>query len=124
MGGNGAEPQPAVHDRLANDRLDSWKEIAAYLKKEVRTVQRWEKSSGLPIRRLAHGKLGTVFAYKQELDAWWQESQSKLDVEENSLDEVADSSGSNLGALASAACESEKLGVMTISPMVFAASPF
>ncbi len=108
MGGNGAEPQPAVHDRLANDRLDSWKEIAAYLKKEVRTVQRWEKSSGLPIRRLAHGKLGTVFAYKQELDAWWQESQSKLDVEENSLDEVADSSGSNLGALASAAGESEK----------------
>ena len=34
MGGNGAEPQPAVHDRLANDRLDSWKEIAAYLNKK------------------------------------------------------------------------------------------
>jgi hypothetical protein len=107
MGGNGAEPQPAVHDRLANDRLDSWKEIAAYLKKEVRTVQRWEKSSGLPIRRLAHGKLGTVFAYKQDLDAWWHESQSKLDVEEK-FDEAIDPSGSNVALLASAAVESEK----------------
>src|ERR1700687_4511971 len=108
MGGNGAEPQPAVYDRLANDRLDSWKEIAAYLKKEVRTVQRWEKSSGLPIRRLAHGKLGTVFAYKQDLDAWWQESQSKFEVEENTIDEDIDTSGSNVEVLASAAVESEK----------------
>jgi TolB-like protein/Flp pilus assembly protein TadD len=108
MGGNGAEPQPAVHDRLANDRLDSWKEIAAYLKKEVRTVQRWEKSSGLPIRRLAHGKLGSVFAYKQDLDAWWQESQSKLDVEENKFDEAAYPPGSNVAVLASVAVESEE----------------
>ena len=54
------------NDRLANDRLDSWKEIAAYLNKEVRTVQRWEKSLGLPVRRLVQGKQGTVFAYKLE----------------------------------------------------------
>ena len=78
-----------------NDRLDSWKEIAAYLKKEVRTVQRWEKSSGLPVRRLAHGKQGTVFAYKSELDAWWQESQSKLADEEEKSDADAGSSSSN-----------------------------
>jgi hypothetical protein len=54
-----------TQDRPANDRLDSWKEIAAYLKNEVRAVQRWEKRSGLPTRRLEHGKLGTVFAYKR-----------------------------------------------------------
>lgn len=93
MSGNGTQPRlmqqdsPAndrpANDRPGSDRLDSWKEIAAYLKKEVRTVQRWEKNSGLPVRRLAHGKQGTVFAYKLELDAWWQESQTTLQDEED-----------------------------------------
>jgi len=92
MAGEEMEPRPPVQDRpahdspvadpLANDRLDSWKEIAAYLKKEVRTVQRWEKTGGLPVRRLAHGKQGTVFAYKPDLEAWWRESQTKLDQEQ------------------------------------------
>jgi Tol biopolymer transport system component len=53
------------------DRLDSWKEIAAYLKRGVRTVQRWEHSSGLPVHRLDPDRQGAVFAYKPELDAWW-----------------------------------------------------
>lgn len=53
------------------DRLDSWKEIAAYLKRGVRTVQRWEHSSGLPVHRVDSDRPGAVFAYKQELDAWW-----------------------------------------------------
>jgi Tol biopolymer transport system component len=53
------------------DRLDSWKEIAGYLKRGVRTVQRWERSSGLPIHRLELDRPGLVFAYKPELDAWW-----------------------------------------------------
>ncbi|HUA60128.1 MAG TPA: hypothetical protein VML19_15315 [Verrucomicrobiae bacterium] len=51
-------------------RLDSWKEIAAYLGKEVRTVQGWEKTEGLPVHRHQHGRLGSVFAFKAELDAW------------------------------------------------------
>jgi Tol biopolymer transport system component len=53
------------------DRLDSWKEIAAYLKRGVRTVQRWERSCGLPVHRLEPDRQGSVFAYKPELDAWW-----------------------------------------------------
>ncbi len=57
----------------AKERLDSWKEIASYLKREVRTVQRWEKSEGLPVRRHLHKKQGTVYAYKSELDAWWNQ---------------------------------------------------
>jgi TolB-like protein len=99
MSGDGTQAQSTAQDRT-NDRLDSWKEIAAYLKKEVRTVQRWEKSSDLPVRRLVHGKQGTVFAYKSELDAWWQESQSKLDHEEDRSDAGADSSSSNVVVLA------------------------
>jgi len=88
-----------MQERPTNDRLDSWKEIAAYLKKEVRTVQRWEKSSGLPVRRLVHGKQGTVFAYKSELDAWWQESQSKLVDEEKESEAGASSFDSNVAVL-------------------------
>jgi tetratricopeptide (TPR) repeat protein len=51
-------------------KLDSWKEIAGYLQREVRTVQRWEKEAGLPVRRLLHEKRGTVYAFTVELDAW------------------------------------------------------
>src|SRR5688572_17492303 len=54
----------------ANDRLDSWKEIAQYLNKEIRTVARWEKEKGLPVYRVPGGKRQAVFAYKSELDAW------------------------------------------------------
>src|SRR5690349_16607324 len=52
-------------------RLDSWKEIASHLQRDVRTVQRWEKSEGLPVHRHIHGERGTVYAYTDELDQWW-----------------------------------------------------
>ena len=52
------------------DRLDSWKEIAVYLNRSVRTLYRWEKDEGLPVHRHQHKELGSVFAYKSELDAW------------------------------------------------------
>jgi len=53
------------------ERLDSWKEVASFFRREVRTVQLWEKSEGLPVRRQRHKKLGSVYAYRQELEAWW-----------------------------------------------------
>src|SRR4051794_8670342 len=52
-------------------RLDSWKEIAQYLRRGSRTVQRWERDEGLPVHRHQHGKLGSVYAYPAELDAWF-----------------------------------------------------
>jgi len=51
-------------------RLASWKEIAAYLDRDVRTVQRWEKAEGLPVHRHLHDKQGSVFALRLEVDAW------------------------------------------------------
>jgi hypothetical protein len=57
---------------LSRDRLDSWKQIAVYLGREVRTVQRWEKCEGLPVRRQFHVKGGTVWAFKHEIDAWFK----------------------------------------------------
>jgi TolB-like protein/Tfp pilus assembly protein PilF len=63
----------------SGERLESWKEIAGYLKREVRTAQRWEKSEGLPVRRHLHAKLDTVYAYTAELDAWLKNRQPHLD---------------------------------------------
>ncbi len=55
---------------VPSDRLDSWKEIAAYLHRQVRTVNLWEKIEGLPVHRHVHSRRGTVYAYKSELDDW------------------------------------------------------
>lgn len=63
-------------------RLDSWKEIAGYLKRHVTTVQRWEKQEGLPVHRHVHDKLGSVYAYTFELDDWWRSSAKQVEHEE------------------------------------------
>src|SRR5215470_12169873 len=60
----------------AAERLDSWKEIAAYLKRDESTVRRWE-TEGLPVRRRPHLKGWTVYAYKVELDAWWNDGHAR-----------------------------------------------
>jgi Tol biopolymer transport system component len=57
-------------ERPPEDRLDSWKEIAAYLKRDVTTVQRWEKREGMPVHRHLHDRMGSVYASRAELDAW------------------------------------------------------
>lgn len=55
---------------MASDVLMSWKEIAAYLGKGVRAVQRWEREIGLPVRRLLGKNRIVVLAIRPELDAW------------------------------------------------------
>jgi hypothetical protein len=50
-------------------RLDSWKEIAEYLGRDVRTATRWE-SQGLPVHRVPGGKGSSVFAVTSEIDRW------------------------------------------------------
>jgi TolB-like protein len=57
-------------NRSVPDRLDSWKEIASFFGRQVRTVQLWEKREGLPVRRQHHKILGSVFAHRSELEAW------------------------------------------------------
>ncbi|HXE75182.1 MAG TPA: VCBS repeat-containing protein [Candidatus Xenobia bacterium] len=79
MPDNATEP---VTVPAANDRLDSWKEIAAYLKREVRTVQLWEKREALPVHRHVHSGRPSVYAYKAELDAWWNNRRPKLEQQE------------------------------------------
>ena len=63
---------PSDNWSRTGDQLDSWKEIAAYLRREVRTVQLWEKHEGLPVHRHFHKRLGSVFALRSEIDKWKQ----------------------------------------------------
>ena len=73
MGGTGTRP--------IDDLLDGWKAIADHLGKTERTVQRWEKGKGLPVRRLqadSPEEQPRVFAYKSEIDSWWKVHQTKL----------------------------------------------
>jgi Tol biopolymer transport system component len=60
----------ALSDRPSEDRLDSWKAIAAYLGRDVTTVQRWEKREAMPVHRHLHDRIGSVYASRAELDAW------------------------------------------------------
>src|SRR4030042_642524 len=53
-----------------NRVFDSWKEIAAYLKRSVKTCQRWERELGLPIHRPDQGSGARIVAYKQDIDRW------------------------------------------------------
>ena len=65
---------------LPDERLDSWKHIAAYLKRDVRTVQRWENREELPVHRHRHALRSTPYAFKSELDRWWTSRGAVLDV--------------------------------------------
>jgi hypothetical protein len=68
-----------------DDRLDSWKEIAAHLHRDVTTVQRWEKREGMPVHRHQHDRMGSVCAFSSDphsapckrssgkwTTAWWR----------------------------------------------------
>lgn len=68
--------------RPLEDLLDSWKEIAAYLNRDVTTVQRWEKRERMPVHRHLHDRSGSVYAYSSELDAWRQSRRLRLETEE------------------------------------------
>jgi len=65
-----ALPATPASAKPLDERLDSWKEIAAYLNRDVTTVQRWEKREGMPVHRHLHDRMGSVYAFRSELEAW------------------------------------------------------
>jgi TolB-like protein/Tfp pilus assembly protein PilF len=73
---------PELSDRPPEIPLDSWKEIATYVKRDVSTVQRWERREGMPVHRHVHDKRGSVYAYSSELEAWLQSRKVGLEEEE------------------------------------------
>jgi TolB-like protein/Flp pilus assembly protein TadD len=70
-------------EALPRDRLDSWKEIASYLHYSERTVRRWE-TEGLPVHRHPHKKKAGIYAYKAEIDVWWNDGRARLEKLEQS----------------------------------------
>ncbi len=79
------EPSPdkPPSEKPPETRLDSWKEIAAYLGRDVTTVQRWEKREGMPVHRHVHDKRGSVYASGPELEAWLRSRRKYLGDEPN-----------------------------------------
>ncbi len=77
MGTSKPQPPTSFPDTSIG-RLDSWKEIAAYLKRDERTVRRWERE-GLPVRRHMHKKQASIYAYKAEIDAWWGRGRQRFE---------------------------------------------
>ena len=65
----------------AEDRLGSWKAIASYLKRDITTVQRWERREGMPVHRHVHDKRGSVYAFRSELDRWLRDRRPPVDSE-------------------------------------------
>src|SRR6266478_9837113 len=70
---------PEALEPPTSERLDSWKEIASYLKRDESTVRRWEKE-GLPVHRHTHKRKATVYAHKSEIDVWWNDGCARLEV--------------------------------------------
>ena len=68
--GDPSSGAPSRVGTAPEDRLNSWKEIAAYLRRDVTTAQRWEKREGMPVHRHVHDKLGSVYAFRSELEDW------------------------------------------------------
>ena len=56
--------------QVRKDILNGWKEIAGYVCRDIRTVERWEKQRGLPVRRMPGAGRATVYALMPELDEW------------------------------------------------------
>ena len=77
--------EPPLRTPQSEDRLDSWKEIAAYLKRDVRTVQRWEKREEMPVHRHLHDRIGSVYGSRADLDAWMRSRnlRSGQEIEDN-----------------------------------------
>ena len=84
-----SEPFPGTSptESPPRNRLDSWKEIAAYLKRDVTTVQRWEKHEEMPVHRHLHDRIGSVHAFTSELDAW--QLSRKVPLEEEPEEQAA-----------------------------------
>jgi len=94
-------------EKPSEAQLGSWKEIAAYLGRDVTTVQRWEKREGMPVYRHIHDKRGSVYALTSELDAWRESRKPRVD--ENSQPQPPNE-------LASHASVSTESISMTVSP--------
>lgn len=71
--------------------LNSWKEIAAYLGRGVRTAQRWERDLSLPVRRPRGKDRSAVIAFTDELDQWMKRPSNNSPTNTRLSDVIAES---------------------------------
>ena len=90
---DGSPPDRGSPTSAPHDRLDSWKAIAGYLRRDVTTAQRWERREAMPVHRHLHEKQGSVYAYRSELDAWSQRRRTEIGLAEDPPNEPAVQSG-------------------------------
>jgi hypothetical protein len=69
--------------------LNSWKEIAAFLDRGVRTVQRWERDNQLPVHRYGNSRRSPVFALEEELLVWLRSREQMVTLARSDM-EAAD----------------------------------
>lgn len=83
-----SNPTPTI------DRLDSWKSVAQYLRRDIRTAQRWEKHDALPVHRLPNSKRGAVYAFKSEIDQWWESDHRRAEAAASTSEPLQDARAS------------------------------
>ena len=98
--------------QVRKDILNGWKEIANYVGRDLRTVERWEKQRGLPIRRLPGSGRATVYARIEELDKWFASAQSQ-DNDEPGSEPTADPALAPATAVASLTLSDEAIPEVT-----------
>ncbi len=91
--GFGQKTRSADKDASDTVTLHSWKEIAAYLNRDPRTVQLWEKSEGLPVHRINHNSRASVYAYAAEIDRWLLARSDQKPQPQNAADKAAVAAG-------------------------------
>lgn len=100
-------------------RFDSWKEIACFLGRDIRTVRRWEAARGLPVHRVPGDGRRAIFAYQREIEAWLK-SADRLSDNDNFRENISltDFRPKRYAALVLGGC-----GVLVVAVAVIALVP-
>ena len=105
------------------DRLDSWKKIASHLRRDVRTVQRWERSEGMPVHRHLHHRGGSVYAFRLELNAWWESRRVRLESGDTGAhQELAESPDGHAAADTTRGLTLQRLALIGLAAVLLAGS--
>lgn len=102
---------------ISGKRLDSWKEIAAFLGRAERTVKRWETERGLPVHRVPGGGRSAVFAYTNELTDWLKGRNEELDTEDSPSEEVDSKAETKTEAVEAGAGQPAQAAAQILAPV-------
>lgn len=108
----------AAEARQPDEVFRSWKEIASYLGRSVRTVQRWEKEHGLPVHRVSLAQRGAIYASRIELDDWWASRSASLQSESEHAATTAESVEADTVAPAVAAAGHNRFWLVFVAASV------